>query len=196
VYTTYSVTATTSSIVAGITLNCIASNTIGVSVNQNPTVTAACSRTFICKNESTNITASGASTYSWLSPLGTTGGTVSASPQVTTTYTAVGTDSNNCTGTATIQIKVSACLGVNELNANQNYELSIYPNPSNGEFTIKADVNIHLNLINELGQTIRTFNLSDLNNRQVNVTDLANGIYFIMGKNESVNVNQKIIVNK
>ena len=34
------------------------------------------------------------------------------------------------------------------------------------------------------------------NNLQLKVSDLANGIYFIVGKNKITNINQKIIVNK
>jgi len=34
------------------------------------------------------------------------------------------------------------------------------------------------------------------NNLQLKVSDLANGIYFIVGKNKTTNINQKIIVNK
>jgi len=87
------------------------------------------------------------------------------------------------------------CVGINELNG-ENYQLTIYPNPSNGEFTVKSDVTLNLDMINELGQIVRTISLNDTNKHQINVSDIANGIYFITGKNESVKVNQKIVVAK
>ena len=42
----------------------------------------------------------------------------------------------------------------------------------------------------------RVLRSSVANNLQVKVSDLANGIYFIVGKNKTTNINQKIIVNK
>ena len=38
--------------------------------------------------------------------------------------------------------------------------------------------------------------ISIANNLQLKVSDLSNGIYFIVGKNNITNINQKIIVNK
>ena len=46
-------------------------------------------------------------------------------------------------------------------------------------------------IINELGQTIKTIQLSSANNLQLKVSDLANGIYFIVCKNKITNINQK-----
>ena len=74
--------------------------------------------------------------------------------------------------------------------------VTIYPNPNNGEFIIESQLAIDLLLINELGQTIKNIQLSSANNLQVKVSDLASGIYFIVGKNKTTNINQKIIVNK
>ena len=42
----------------------------------------------------------------------------------------------------------------------------------------------------------RVLMCSIANNLQLKVSDLANGIYFIVGKNKITNINQKIIVNK
>ena len=38
--------------------------------------------------------------------------------------------------------------------------------------------------------------ISIANNLQLKVSDLSNGIYFIVGKNKATTINQKIIVNK
>ena len=61
---------------------------------------------------------------------------------------------------------------------------------------LTLQVAIDLLIINELGQTIKTIQLSSANNLQLKVSDLSNGIYFIVGKNKTTNINQKIIVNK
>ena len=73
-------------------------NTVNKTVTVNPLPTVGVSPstpTAICTGNSTTLTASGASTYSWSPATGlsaTTGATVTASPTTTTTYTVTGTD--------------------------------------------------------------------------------------------------------
>lgn len=174
-------------------MSCASSGTINVTVNPNPTVSVAFSKSTICKGESSIITASGADTYLWGS--GETTASISVAPTSNTNYTVTGSATTTCSDTKTVSLKVLPCVGINEMGG-ANYELSIYPNPSNGQFTIKSDVSISLNMINELGQTIRTITLNDTNSHEISLNEIANGIYFLVGKNESVKVNQKIVVAK
>ncbi|MDY0135158.1 MAG: T9SS type A sorting domain-containing protein [Atribacterota bacterium] len=60
----------------------------------------------ICSGQSTILTASGASTYTWSHSLGS-GDTKTVSPMTTTTYTVTGTGSYGATNTATITITVN-----------------------------------------------------------------------------------------
>jgi hypothetical protein len=83
---------------------------------------------------------------------------------------------------------------VGEVSKN-NDVISIYPNPSNGTFNIQSDVTLKLNLINQLGQVVKTISLDD-SHKVVTVTDLANGVYFITGENNGSVINKKIVVNK
>jgi len=62
--------------------------------------------TMICHGQSTNLTVSGASTYTWDNSAGT-GSTVSVSPSTTTTYTVTGTDTNTCIDTAQVTVTVN-----------------------------------------------------------------------------------------
>jgi hypothetical protein len=50
--------------------------------------------------------------------------------------------------------------------------------------------------VNELGQLVRVITLSDANNYKVSVNDLAQGIYFISGQKDTVQIYQKIVVTK
>ena len=211
--TVYSVTS------AGV--GCNTTQTISVDVfTQTLTVSNS---TAICMGSSVTLNASGGTTYLWSNggtgssifvyPSVSTLYTVSAvtvinnmscnstgsvnltiNPIINTNYTVTGTDANGCKGTGTVQVKVNTCTGISELS-NQN-GLKIYPNPNNGEFTIESQLAIDLLIINELGQTIKNIQLSSANNLQLKVSDLSNGIYFIVGKNKTTNINQKIIVNK
>lgn len=73
-------------------------NSVTVTVNALPTTNTSINTTVICSGfQTSNITATGANTYSWAPPTGlntTTGNSVIASPTVTTIYTVTG--SNNC----------------------------------------------------------------------------------------------------
>ena len=190
VATIYTVSATSNSV----GLHCVSSNTILVSIGPNPTVTATSNKLTICKGEKAILTGSGAQNYSWSNSA--TGATVQVSPSGLTTYTVTGTDANGCVSTGIVQVKVSSCSGIEELSGSGDSGLSVYPNPNNGEFIIQSVLDLDLVLINELGQTIRFIQLSNLNGHTVNVSEIANGIYFITGVKNMRAINQKIIVIK
>ena len=170
---------------------CSSTGTTMVTVNPLPTVTASSTRTNICRFEFANITAGGASTYSWSN--GSTTSSISVNPNTNTTYTVVGTDANGCKESASIQIKVFQCVGINETAAASNM-LQVYPNPSSGEFNISSSQKISLILVNELGQLINELELNAENNYSVEVKDLAKGVYFISSKNSELQLNKKIVV--
>lgn len=90
---------------------CTSTTTSSVTIYPMPVVTVTPSFS-ICAGGGTpgNLTASGASTYSWAPAAGlsaTTGATVTGNPASTTTYTVTGTSVNGCTGTATVTITVN-----------------------------------------------------------------------------------------
>jgi len=84
-----------------------------LTVNSLPTVAVTPTSGTYCTpgGPAINLTASGASTYSWSPAAGldvTTGATVNASPAITTTYVVTGTDGNGCANTASAAITVGA----------------------------------------------------------------------------------------
>jgi len=101
---------TTSYTVTGTTGLCGNSARVTVTVKPTPTVVVNNTASTICSGGTgTNITASGATTYSWLPVAGlssTTAATVTANPTLTTTYTVTGT-TNTCSGTANSVITVT-----------------------------------------------------------------------------------------
>ena len=102
--TTYTVTGTSAA-------GCTGTATQTITVNPIPVLTVTPVSASYCAGGSTNITASGASTYSW-SPAtnlsATTGATVSCNTAATRTYTITGTSAAGCAGTATQTITVNA----------------------------------------------------------------------------------------
>jgi gliding motility-associated-like protein len=105
--TTYTVTGTNAN-------GCTNTANVTVTVNAFPVLTVSPAAT-ICLGSNTTLTASGATTYSWTPSAGlnnTTGASVSASPNATTTYTVTGT-SNGCSRTATVIVNVNPVPQVN-----------------------------------------------------------------------------------
>ena len=84
---------------------CINTKTVSIVVNQNPTVTALANPTIICPGSPATITASGASTYFWPQTFAITSA-ITVTPNVTTVYQAIGTATNGCSKTATVQMVV------------------------------------------------------------------------------------------
>ena len=93
---------------------CPDSSTQTVTVNGLPTILTA--DVTVCLGGNVNVTASGATTYSW-SPgtyLNTTAGaTVTSSPLANITYTITGTDANGCQNTAIANVTVSGNAPIN-----------------------------------------------------------------------------------
>ena len=166
---------------------------ISVLVNANPTVTAISNASLICNGQTATLTANGANTYTWNTTATTSA--VAVSPSVTTSYTVTGASANGCTNAITITQSVSACTGI---NANQlsNSIISVYPNPSNGEFTISTDSDMNLSIVNNLGQVVNEISINSSNNYKASVSNLANGIYFVVGKNNDQVIKTKIVVSK
>jgi PKD repeat protein len=79
-------------------------NTRTLSVTVNPTPTVAVSSATVCRGTSTNLTASGATTYSWNT--GATTASISVTPTITTNYTVTGT-TTGCTNTRTLSVTVN-----------------------------------------------------------------------------------------
>ncbi len=99
VSTNYTVTGTS-------TAGCVGSGTVAVTVNPNPTVTAVAAPAAICAGQTSNLTAGGASTYTW-QPGNIVGAVVTVTPPATQIYTVTGTSAAGCTGTRTVQVTVN-----------------------------------------------------------------------------------------
>ncbi|MFY7886013.1 MAG: beta strand repeat-containing protein, partial [Dolichospermum sp.] len=84
---------------------CISSQTITISVTPNPTVIATANPTLVCFGSASTLTASGATTYTWM-PMSVFGTSVVATPTANTTYTLLG-DNGGCVGTTTIAVNMT-----------------------------------------------------------------------------------------
>jgi hypothetical protein len=80
-------------------------------------------------------------------------------------------------------------------NPKSKNTVTIFPNPNNGQFTIQSKTKGNYFVLNELGQVLQTFQTNGENKYSVDLKGLANGIYFLKGKNGEQLVNEKIVVN-
>lgn len=166
--------------------------TTTVSLLTVPTLSIA-GKTTMCLKESRTFTVSGGTTYTWNT--GSHSTTISANPTTTTSivYTVSSKSSNGCVAKKVLTITVSKCTGIEDFEMGA-VKLNIYPNPNSGQFTISSDRDIELEITNELGQLVQGVQLSDKNERKVEVQGLANGIYFIKDKHSKEKTNYKIVV--
>ncbi|MES2679965.1 MAG: T9SS type A sorting domain-containing protein [Bacteroidota bacterium] len=183
----------TTYIATGTNGSCSNTMAVTVTVNPLPNVTASVAKGQICKFEIATITGNGATSYSWNT--GATTQVLTFTLGITTTYTLTGTDNNFCSKTTTVTQFVATCIGLEDL-AGDNIGLNVYPNPNNGTFNISSDVTITLNMVNALGQVVNTMNLSEGNRKEVTVSNLPGGIYFISGEANGKKVNKKIVVER
>lgn len=176
---------------------CLATNTVQVAVNPNPTLTSSSTRTAICKGEKTVLTATAGNasiTYVWSSGTATVAGSSNTvSPVVQVQYTVTGTDANGCQGTSLITVRVAPCTGIAHTEDGVS-NLSIYPNPAKGTTNISAESNCQVEILNGLGQTVRKANLDSSNEFSLKVEGLVPGLYFITASTENSKQTFRLII--
>ncbi len=127
--------------------------------------------------------------------------TVNGLQTYTVTVTPIGAPSCNASSTSTVDVLVTS---LNQISGLGN-SISIYPNPHKGLFEInfsndelfKQNNRIELKILNAIGQTIQTAQLSS-QKTTINMSHLNNGIYFIelTDANSNQKIIQKIILQK
>ncbi|MHB8261462.1 MAG: T9SS type A sorting domain-containing protein [Bacteroidia bacterium] len=170
--------------------------------NAQPTINAVSDSTTLCMGNTTTLTASGASSYTWNTSATTS--TISITPTVTTTYSVTGTDANGCTNMTTITQTVITCgTGINQLTSS-NEQITIYPNPASQLVNLKISEfdNLKMNSVeiyNTIGECVHRQIVSSAN-CQIDVSNLAEGVYNLQITTSSAErseyMNTKIIILK
>lgn len=147
----------------------------------NPPIVDLGEDTTLCWNHTFNISI--ANTYK--SILWSTGDTLSSISLDTTNF-GTGqdtlwvkvTDWNGCTASDTMIVSFVDCSGIGELPKEK--ELSIYPNPSKGRFTISLNhPAMQVNIVNLSGQVIQEYRNMQNGKHSINLSEFPDGIYFI-----------------
>jgi hypothetical protein len=179
-------TTTTYTVIGANQYNCSTTSTLQVFVNPNPVISVTSNApdpSKICKGEMISLTGNGAGaqgSYQWASAsLFIQAPVASISPNTTTAYTLTGTDANGCSGSTTYVQTVTECTGINEITTTLK-GVKIYPNPTAGIFTVelKNSAAKTIEVADLTGRIVYT-NTSSNEKINVNINNLANGIYYV-----------------
>jgi PKD repeat protein len=99
---------------------------------------------------------------------------------------------NGCSATSS-RVMVSV-LGIS--NFEKDNEFVVYPNPSSGIVNFKSDFDGDFRILNQLGQTVKTFKVRSDSDNVVNLEKLNEGVYYIHGKRGNKAINRKVIIKK
>ncbi|MCA6437200.1 MAG: T9SS type A sorting domain-containing protein [Bacteroidetes bacterium] len=116
---------------------CLTTRTLALNINLSPTIALTSSSGTICAGASATLNPSGGVSYTFtpVVPL-----SLVISPSITTSYTVVGVAPNSCTSSASITQNVVVCTGL-EKDAEDQLGLNVFPNPTEGLFTIENNSN-------------------------------------------------------
>lgn len=92
----------------------------------------------------------------------------------------------------TISNSITWCTTTGLQQTQAEKQVTAFPNPNNGVFTIQAIKEEQFFIYNALGEFIQTVTLNASNHYQTEINNLRTGIYFIIGKNYK----EKIVVTK
>lgn len=190
-YTVSPAGTTQYSLLANTTAGCL-NTSATVTVNPLPSLTLTASKNPICKGNSVVLSCFGAGTGTW-SPGAATGNSVTMQPTVTTVYTCIATDNNNCSNSKTISVVVSSCTALPEIAGE---EIKIYPNPSNGFINFETGNNTidQLVITNAMGAIViekKNISLS----QQFDMSTFHKGIYFFTLSDQSKTTTLEVIRN-
>ena len=180
---------------------CNGSDTAVVTINSNPSVSAAASSSVVCVDDAD------------VSLIGTPTGGVWSGPGVngllfSPTAAGVGlqsavysyTDVNGCEGIASVNVQVNACVGFVE-NTLAN-GVSVYPNPNSGTFIVSVNVNVDeltLEMLDLQGRVVFSSienNIQSGFTKQINMENVANGVYMLRVTTSKEQVSLKVAVQK
>jgi hypothetical protein len=183
---------TVSADVTVLNISCPASSTVMVTVNPNPSVNVTPLNAVICRKDPIVLTASGASTYVWFTQA--TGSSITYSTNFVGLFsnTVVGTDANGCSTEASFSFSVASCNSIVERDASSS--VLVYPNPSRGEITIRAERPVTLQMVNALGQHVKTIVIRSAEQVET-VSGLAEGVYFITADGDK-SVRESVIIQR
>lgn len=179
---------------------CVNSDTMVVTFTANPIPTITGPATVKRSHDFALVAAAGYSSYLWntgatTATLNITGNTLP--PSVTLTFTCTVVNAAGCSGVATHTVYIQQDVNINETSA--NYFLSVYPNPTSSLFhmNIQGFVGkLDMSIVDMTGKAVYSEKLEIDNNfnKDVDVSNLAKGVYYLKMISENGVRTEKLIV--
>jgi len=176
------------SVIALSVMGCSASAQYSLVVNPIPQVSLSISPTLICVGETATITPTfdpSVISYTWSN--GSTNSVCVVSPLANTNYSLTAINALGCIVEKVSNIIVDECTSLKIISENQ-HQLSVFPNPTHGGFTIRSNAKVEGKIVNDLGQLIMLFVLEPSNNFKVFIENLSLGYYTVSTNKQNVRV--------
>jgi hypothetical protein len=180
-----------SSVATAVPLNFFGTASVSCTSNTTAPSISISGNSMICLGQTTTLTASGATSYTWST--GTISPSIAVTPSTSAVYSVNGDNPGGCQGSGGIIVTVSACTGIIELLNSSS--VLLYPNPANEKLTIEniTSENMVFELINSLGQTLLKKDL-DPDKNLIPIHEFPPGIYYYrVLRNEKVISSAKLI---
>lgn len=165
-----------------------------LTVYSMPNTAILLTKTVVCKGDPVTLRGSGAQNYQWNSGSAPTASINVVTPNTTGTlvYTLTGTNNGGCAKNATVSLIVDPCVGIDEFSDTTN-GVVVYPNPSNGDFTLKTSKDVSVVVYDIEGKIVFKKALTE-GVHAINLTTLPSGQYLM--KTISENKQQNIVLIK
>lgn len=180
---------------------CTNADTISVTVNALPVVSATSTPSTLCLADANGVLAGTPSGGTFSGP-GVTGNSISPTAAGSGTHNIVYTytDANGCANTDTVVVIVDACLGMaqNQLDAS----IELYPNPTKGVLNISVNKNVGdmtIEIVDVEGRVVFSSNEKNVQSgfvKQVSMEQYPNGNYMIKLKANGQQVSHNVTLQK
>lgn len=150
----------------------------------------------------TDLTVSGGTSWTWYDDEGIFVGstsTITVSPTETTTYICNVTDDFGCSSELEVTVSMDPA-GITDLGLQSG--ITIYPNPANGLFGLTFDLNkeadVTIEILTILGERVTNRQLANVKDQtvQFDMSEVADGVYFVVIESEDQTVSKKLVVRK
>jgi hypothetical protein len=187
--------STVYTVVSTSTAGCSLSNTVQVTVGGSSPTVSVSGGTTICAGQSATLTATGATSYTWSNSANTP--SIVVSPTVTSTYTVYGTTlTNTCASINTVTVVFSICTALAVHATGEN--LSVYPDPSNGEFAIRwqnaTSDTYDITITDISGRVVHREKMDQPSSHHIHLTDCKAGIYILTLRGKEHTLARKLVV--
>lgn len=181
--------------------NCEATGTILVD-NINPFSPTITPDQVISLGESVDLTVTGGVSWEWYDGVTLIGvaPTISVSPTVTTAYLCYAADGDGCARELDVTVFIDDGSGIEGVDLEKS--LSIFPNPTNGQFSILFNLieaqMVTVEIRNVIGEVVVLESAQSIQQNQLDfdLSDMAQGIYFVVIRTENQAITKKISVGK